>query len=449
MTTADLWGLTLMVAGGLFAWWLANRMAEAPDRAFLGRVVAWSLGLRAAFSVFEHVIYPPAWKMFASDARARYAIAVDNVGLWRLGLWSPELPQTLSEAHEQLIRLVTTVSIYAFGPSPMVAEALPITLTTTAIIAIYLICRHIGATRSATRTAVLLAALLPSLIFWSTQIIKDPITATCVVWSVLAMFKVGQRAHGGYLLLLVIVDLIAIVYRPYVGILLVVGQGLAWAATVKLPPTQVGRIARVGIFATMAPVVIYLGVQEMQNTYGEGLNLEWAVEQYGVFRESGQELGGVKGSEYAIPLTASTPTQAILQLPLRILLLLLSPIPLFPGTLRRLMSYPEMWFLYIWVVPRFVAGFREAWRKNRPALLTILVTVLPLIVSYALKTAVSGEAIRMRIQFMPLLLIFAGIGHAVYQRRLAERRAANRHQTPAERYVEAQSETEQHVGEVR
>ncbi|MFW5868743.1 MAG: hypothetical protein ACOCX2_13050, partial [Armatimonadota bacterium] len=125
---------------------------------------------------------------------------------------------------------------------------------------------------------------------------------------------------------------------------------------------------------------------------------------------------------------------------------LLSPIPLFPGTLRRVLVYPEMWFFYVFIVPRFVAGVREAWQKNRSALITILLVLTPLIVSYALKTAVSGEAIRMRSQFMSLLLIFAGIGHAVYQRRKAEAKASKRMDTPAGRYVATQSPERDQAG---
>ncbi len=97
-------------------------------------------------------------------------------------------------------------------------------------------------------------------------------------------------------------------------------------------------------------------------------------------------------------------------------------------------------------MPRFIAGFREAWQKNRSALATILLVLAPLIVAYALKTSVSGEAIRMRSQFMAVLLIFAGIGYAVYERRKTERRRSKRLDTPAGRYVEAESATEREAG---
>lgn len=429
---ADVWALLLMAVGGLAVWALAGRMAEAPDRRFLQRVVAATFGLRAAFSVFLHLLCPQYWSIFAADAIARYHWGKRDAELWHLGLWRPELPRTLSEAHMNLVQLKTTALIYVFGPSPMLPEAVVIALNVTVCIAVYLIARHIGATRRATAAAVLFTAFLPTLVFWSTQDLKDPVCAAAVAWAVLGMLKVGARAHGGWLLVMVSADLLGLFYRPYVGILLLVGQGLAWAYSVRLPRTALGTMSRVAMFVAIAPIAVYFGVQEMKSTYGEDFGLEWAVDSYNMFRETGIAAGRIKGSEYEIPLTADTPAEAIIQLPIRILLLLLTPIPLFPGTFRKLLTYPEMWFIYLYVIPRFAAGVKEAWHKNRAALLTIMLALAPMIVAYALKTAVSGEAIRMRSQFMPLLLIFAGIGHAVRERRKAtEAQRAARLRAPA------------------
>ena len=419
MTIADIWALILMLAGGLLVWALTGRLVDNADRLFMQRIVAATFALRVAWSVFQHHIYPPAWNAFAADARLRYSVGRQGAELWHLGLWRPELPKTLSESHNMLVQLKTTALIYLFGPSPMLPEAFIITLNVSICIAVYLLARQIGATRQAARAAVVFSAFMPTLVFWSTQDLKDPVCATAVAWAVLGMVKVGQRGHGSWLLVMVFADLLALTYRPYVGILLLVGQGVAAVYTLRLPRTAVGAVIRISLFVMMAPIALYFGVQEMKSTYGEEMGLQWAVDSYATFRESGEVLGGVKGSEYEIPLTASTPTEAILQLPVRILLLLLTPIPLFIGTFRKMLTYPEMWFIYVYIIPRFVLGVKEAWRKNRAGLLTILLSLTPMVTSYALKTAVSGEAIRMRSQFMPLLLIFAGIGYVLKERQKA------------------------------
>lgn len=417
----DLWALVLMAGGGLLLWWLAKRVAAASDATFLDNVIAGTMILRAGWSFVQHDIIPQYYHIFSADTRARFVEACALAKAWHSGLWQPQFPANLAESHSLLVTLKTVFLVYLFGPSPILSEAITITANASICIAVYLVCRHIKATPLATRMAVLVNAFLPSLIFWSTQDLKDPVLAVCGAWALLAMLKVSE--HWGrvqYLMLLSAANAVALFYRPYVGILLIAGQGLAWAYTLRLPQTTLGKLTRVLIFALMAPIAVYFGVKEMQDTYGEGMNLEWANDQFNSFREAGQAVGGVQGSEYEIPLTASSPTMAIVQLPIRILLLLLTPIPIFPGTLIRMMMFPEMWFIYLWVVPRFAKGVREAWRKNPQALMAILLMVGPVITAYALKTSVSGEAARMRVQFLPELLIFAGIGHAVIKRERLE-----------------------------
>ena len=82
-----------------------------------------------------------------------------------------------------------------------------------------------------------------------------------------------------------------------------------------------------------------------------------------------------------------------------------------------MLMFPEMWFLYLYVVPRFVKGLRAAWSGNRMGTAAVLLSVGPWVLAQALKTALSGEAVRMRSQFLPELLIFAGVGYAVMEQR--------------------------------
>ena len=412
----DLWALILMGGGGMLLWSLANKLATASEAPFLRNVIAATVVLRAGWSFLQHNVLGQYYPTFGADTIARFGEAQRLAQAWHEGLWVPQLPTTLAQSHSLLINLKTILLVYIFGPSPMLSEALTGTANASICIAVYLICRHIKVTPLATRMSVLLNAFLPSLIFWSTQDLKDPILAVCGAWALLAMLKVSERwGRAQYVLLLAIMDAVAVVYRPYVGILLLAGQVLAWAYTLRLPKSTFGSMARVGIFLMLAPVAVYVGIREMKDTYGEGMSLEWANEQFNVNR-AGAVKSGLNGSEYEIPLTASSPAMAIVQLPIRVLLLILTPIPIFPGPVRRMMMFPEMWFVYLWVVPRFIKGVREAWRKNRQALMAILLMVAPIIFAYALKTSVSGEAVRMRTQFLPELLIFAGIGHAVIQR---------------------------------
>ncbi len=358
------------------------------------------------------------------DAWGRHWDALREALAWRYGLARPHLPTNLFEAHFYTVQLKTTILYYLFGPSPLLPEALVTTGTVSICIAVYLAVVAGRMPPRARRLPVLLSAFLPSLIFWHTLDNKDGVTAMCAAWSLVGLlwiFEGGARTGIGTFLLLSM-DALAIAYRPYVGFLLVSGQGLAWAYSIKLPKTPLGTIVRVWMFLMFAPLVLWLGAKEMRETYGEQLGLQWAIEQYTYFREHAKSTK-IKGSEYLIPLAASTPARVILQLPIRIFLLLFSPIPIWPGTLRRMLMYPQMWFLYIYVLPRIVKGIGKALRERPLWSLTIILTVTPIIVAYALKTALSGEAARMRTQFLSEIFIFTGIGDMVIQQ---QRRAASR-----------------------
>ena len=420
ISQADVVGIIFFGLGGLLVWRIASAVAEPPDRIWLPRIVVASQILRGTWCLLKHTVLAEFYHRYIEweDAYGRHFAALREARAWHYGLGHPQLPATLSQAHGYMVQLKTSVLYYLFGPSPLLPEALVATGTVSICIAVYIAAVVGKLPRGAIRLPVILSAFLPSLIFWHTLDNKDGVTATCAAWSLVGLlwlFEGGARSGIG-LLLLIGMDALAIVYRPYVGFLLVTGQGLAWAYTVKLPKTALGTVARVWIFLLFAPVVLWIGAKEMKETYGERMGLQWAVEQYGAFRESGLR-GGIRGSEYIIPLEASTPAQAILQLPIRIFLILFSPIPIWPGTFRRMLMYPQMWFLYLYVLPRLVLRIGRALKERPMWALTIILTVAPVVVAYALKTAVSGEAARMRTQFISELFIFAGIGDMLIEQR--------------------------------
>jgi hypothetical protein len=424
LSVADVIGIVFFGIGGLLVWRLAGLVSEAEDYGFLPKMVVLAQGVRTMWCVLKHTIFADFHRKFLEweDAYGRHFAAMAEARSWYYGLARPRLPSSLSESHSYLVQLKTSVLYYLFGPSPLLPEALIVTGTTSICIAVYLIMVAGGVRPLARRLPVSLLVFLPSFSFWYTLDNKDAVTATCAAWSTVGLLwalQGGARTAGG-LLLLVMMDLLAVAYRPYVGLLLAVGQGLAWAWSVKLPPTALGAMTRVWLFLMAAPVAVWLGNKEMKEAYGEQMGVQWAVEQYGVFRETAEQ-NPVAGSEYEIPLTASGPAAAIAQLPIRVLLLLFTPIPLFPGTPRRMLTYPEMWFIYLFVVPRLYWGMRAALRLHRGWAATVLVSVVPVIIACSLKTALSGEAMRMRVQFLPELLIFAGIGHVILQARRAVR----------------------------
>ena len=66
--------------------------------------------------------------------------------------------------------------------------------------------------------------------------------------------------------------------------------------------------------------------------------------------------------------------------------------------------------LWWWMIPKVVAGFREAWRRQRESVGLLILFIGPLTVFYTLTFGNAGLAFRERAQVLVLLLVFAGLG---------------------------------------
>jgi hypothetical protein len=304
LSAPDVWGLCLMAAGTLLLWWLAARCGEAEDRPFLQRVMLGAMGLRCVWAFVQHKLISTHYYtlIFAADAAGNHRWSAEHAQMWREGLWRPWVPTSLGEWHSWAVTFKTVLLYRLLGPSPFIPEALTITAGASAALAIYLTCRRIGGTRPAARTAAALTAFLPSLMFWSTQDLKDPILSCCAAWGLFAFVQtrsLGLRASS--LLLLGLADLTALLYRAYAGLLLITGQGMAAAYAVRLPATAGGKLARAWIFITLAPVVMYFSYREIQSNYQEKSSLPWLVDVSDQYWEVARD-SGVQGS--LRPMTA-------------------------------------------------------------------------------------------------------------------------------------------------
>jgi hypothetical protein len=204
------------------------------------------------------------------------------------------------------------------------------------------------------------------------------------------------------------------VIRPYMGVLVITGQMGALGLIAAKSKTPQGRYLGAIITLVLAWLSLAAGNQQIKEMYGEGASLRGAERKRQAFMTGVTEVRatGERSSEYPISLRATSTVGILVQLPLRIPLFLLSPIPVKWGSVPLMATYPEMLFMY-WLIPRFVAGLRRVWKRNREEVLFVLCAVAPICIVFSIGTALSGEAVRYRDIFLPELLLFAGIGWAV------------------------------------
>lgn len=412
---SDLWALWLTIVGAFVLYWLTVRLTSARDRAIMLKIVFLGFALRVAVSWTQHRVFPQLLSSgFAADTILTHRLAAQQVRLWQQGGVSIQTPRSLSEWHFEARHLKTSLLYYLFAPNPLVAEAILVTMGATVILATYLLGTAIGVPPDASRAGALLVAVLPSLSWYAAQDLRDPVECFAMTWSSVAFVRLlERRSIVSSMLLLVIMDLVAIGYRPYVGLLLAGGHLAGAAVSIRLNYHVFPKLIRVFIIGAAAVVGALTAIREIAAVYFPTTDTGAAL----LVAASQGAAGASPGSTYIIRVAVHGPIDAIYKLPILTLLLLLSPVPVVSGSPAKVATYPEMWFIYLYVVPRFVAGVRAMWKHHRRLLVCLLLSILPIIAAYAVRVGAAGVAIRMRTQFLPVLLLIAGIGAAMRARR--------------------------------
>jgi uncharacterized membrane protein YphA (DoxX/SURF4 family) len=222
------------------------------------------------------------------------------------------------------------------------------------------------------------------------------------------------------ILLVAVSWITAFLFRPYMGLMIAAGElAMIGPCLIKARHALANSLA-LTLGVVTCSVSLVSGWREVQNMYGEAASLQGAEQKRIQFAQAAAEERerGRQHSEYIIDLRAATPLQSVLQLPIRIPLFLLSPIPVRFGSLLLMATYPEMLFLYC-LIPFLIRGLAHGWRREPTETLFVLAAIAPILVAFSVGTSLSGEAMRYRDILLPQLLLFVAVGWSL---RRTERR---------------------------
>ncbi len=427
---SDLWAAWLMLLGGCLVYALTLRLTRPEDRGMMLRLVVLALVLRCGWAWAQHRAIPQILVSgFAVDTLVNHKYCSAQAHRWRDEGTPPELPHSLGELHTRAVRLKTTVLYYIFGDSPLVAEAVTITAGASVVLAVYLLALQMGYGGKAGRAAAALVACFPSLVWYSTQDLRDPVETCAVTWSFVGLVGLlrGTR-RAGSLALLLAMDALSVAYRPYLGLLLLGGQVVAASMAFRLGHGGFPRALKVVLIALGLVVGADVSVRELVALYDwQGASLDALVLAQSIRDQAMQQAG----SAYFLKVQPHGLLDAMVKLPVLVLLLVLTPLPFLPGSAAMLATYPEMWFLYLYVLPNLVRGLRAGLRTDRVRVAIILAGIAPMVAAYAVRIVAAGVAIRLRTQFLPLFFVFAGLGADLHaKRRLARPTLAKQYLQP-------------------
>jgi hypothetical protein len=252
--------------------------------------------------------------------------------------------------------------------------------------------------RRVARTAMLLTAYFPQMIFWSTALYKDPAVMLCIALNILAVVRLRQRLGV-----------------HWISVYLLTSFGLVWLRFYIFYATAAA--AAVGIFmrhrrgvtglASQVALVSAMIVLLLYTPLGQEVRLQARFLDLQVLSTSRIDLARA-GSGFASEADVSTIGGVVSLLPLGVVHLLFAPFPWTVSNLRQALALPDvlMWYALVPALIRGVYFTRSRMRETMP----ILVFTTALTLAYGAFLGNVGTAYRQRTQIMMFYFLFIADG---------------------------------------
>ena len=245
-----------------------------------------------------------------------------------------------------------------------------------------------------------LVVLLPGLLIWPSQLLREASALFLVAVCVAAVVRLGRRTTLKPIFVLALAISLLFAIRAPVALCVLAGLG----AGAMMRKRFMGSLVVQG-FVTLLVVgiVLVIGLGSSGYTYAVESNLEDAA----AFREGTRAEAG-SGLEEA---DISTPGGFTAHLPIAIARFYLGP---FPWEIRSVSQAPAVVDLlaWLWLTPKFLRGVRVGWKQHGrlPALLLALALVLTIVLAPVVGNY--GLLLRERTQVLVVILPFVAMGLA-------------------------------------
>lgn len=400
-------GLTILVGlvPALFCVWIILR--DDTDREFLLRVFIAGLGLRwiVAFLIY----YKNLQKFFGGDSDTFDAVGNTLSQAWQGvgGLNSSSMIAFTSLGRPGWGMFYYVGSVYyVLGQNPLAVQLINCALGAAACIAVYKIAQILYPSRRVARIAAVFAAISPSMILWSSQVLKDgPIVLSLCLCALYAL-KLREKVQFKSLVFLLIFLFCLFSLRHYAFYIMFVAiaTSLLFAARQFTPLRMVqGGVLVITIGITLG----YFGAGSVPKEAFDLKRIQAAREWSA--REAKSGFGG--------EIDISDPKAAVGFMPVGVLFVLFAPFPWMMSNLRQLITLPE---LLVWwaLVPMLIQGYWFVIRHRLKKSFAICIFTVGLTLAYALYQSNVGTAYRHRAQLYVFFFIFISIG--LEQRRVAK-----------------------------
>lgn len=378
-------------------------ISVSSDRSFLTRVVVSAFLLRLLIVI--------AYAL--TDAIERFDLSLDHLRYDQEGVLAMSAMKFGDFAYKSWIddgwfQFVGLV-YYLLWPSPFLVQLINITLSALTVVPLFLIIRRLTSDIWIQRFYAILVAFFPSIMFWSTLMLKDAVAILAVALIVYGVFILRQKFSLWPLLGLLAGLVVFIGTRTYLFIVIVMLMPAAFLlfpfGKTKLPWRAILLPALIGL-VPMAIGYGYFASGEFQRSmyfdieYINYIRGSMATGSGSMFSDGGHTWGRGIGSDIWLAIT----TVFAVFVPVN---------PFDLANIRQIVALPFV-LVMIYLISPMIHGVRAIWHLRRLTA-PIMVIATGVLAVYVGGTSNTGALFRWTAQIMPYFLM--AIAFAAFPRR--------------------------------
>lgn len=380
------------------------------------------IALLARLAVGIAILFLDVTDYFAGDAFTYDATAYRLVEIWQ-GVPVPNdyltYRATQTSGPGWGMNYLVAAIYFVCGRSILVGQSFCAVIGAATAPMIYFCAEKIFQNRRTAKISAILIAVFPSMVLWSSQMLKDGLVIFLLVLVMTMVLQLQVKFSYPAIVTLVLSLFGILTLRFYIFYIVVIA--VAGSFTIGVNTSGKAIFRRMVVIFVIGLGLFYLGVLrnagEEFETFG---NLE-SVQRSRLDLATSAESGFGEG------IDVSTPAGALAAVPIGLAYLMLAPFPWQMSSLRQTITLPEV--LVWWaMIPLMFSGLWFALRHRLRTAIPILMFSLMLTVAYSIFQGNVGTAYRQRTQIQVFLFMFIAVGWTLILERRENKRAVRQAQ---------------------
>lgn len=367
----------------------------APDRIFLFRLALGALLIRLLFIVATHSFDTN----FINYVKTSDALYYEYLGKLISNAWHEGRDIAIPPGNYGYFYW-NGIIYYLAGFKPDLVRVLNSITSVCVGFNLYFISLRLSGSRAA-KICFVLAAFFPSSILWSSLNLKDSFIIFLITLIIKHNLELMENFKLGKVFFMSLLMMALVSLRFYVGILLALCVALSYIFTA----TKFLMWQR--LTYTLAIIIIAgLSLQQMGYGFmGTDYVFSQSIETIGEQHQKGAYGTGAFAGEIAFDSYAD----ALKYLPIGIFYFLFGPLPWQSMGPIRVITVPEMAFLYF-LYSYFIIGVKHLWRTQRGPCLFLLIVIVCFGLIYSLGSSNLGGLYRVRLQIIMIAFVLISEG---------------------------------------